>query len=100
MTSSINRPDGPQRAAESADHSGGYSALKAVGISDGYHQLAHSDDFESPSAAGMRWSPVNANHRQVGVRIFSDQARFQAAAVGKRHAELAGAMNHVAVLSK
>jgi hypothetical protein len=86
-----------QRAAESADHSGGYGALKAVGITDGYHQLSHPDQFRISQGSRHEMIAIDANHRQIRVRIFPDQARFEAPSIGKRHAELAGPMHHVAV---
>src|SRR5262249_40492380 len=77
-----------QRAAESADHSGGYGALKAVGITDGYHQLSHPDRFRISQGSRHEMIAIDANHRQIRVRIFPDQARFEAPSIRKRHAQL------------
>ena len=54
-------------------------------------------DFESPRSGWHEMVAVDTNHRQIGVRIFSDQARFEVASVRKRNSELAGPMHDVAV---
>ena len=65
-----------ERAAERADDAGGHRALEAERVADGDRELARrAAPAESPRRAAGRVGRVDAQDREVGVRVVADHAR-------------------------
>ena len=91
-----------QRAAESADHSGGHGGLKAVRIADRYDELADAELLRiaerGGDEAGFGGADfVDADDGEVAGGVVADGAGREAASVGEGDLDAAGVVNDVAV---
>ena len=88
---------GLQRAAKGADDAGGDGRLEAVRVADGDGDLAGPDGLRVAQTRRAEVGRIQADDRQVGVRVVADERGADAAAVAERHVDLAGAVHDVAV---
>ncbi len=95
----VHQPAGirAQRPAQRAHHARRHGVLKAVRIADGDGELADAQALRFAQFRRGQVRRVNAQHRQVRVRVFAHQMRVRPAAVVQRHFNLARAVHHVAV---
>src|SRR5258708_4583536 len=95
----VDKPAGlrAQGSSEGADDSGGQSVLKAVGVADGDDQLSHADFMRVAQAHGLEDGCVNAQQREIGVGVFTDQRGGEVASVEQKHSNGVGLVYHMAV---
>jgi hypothetical protein len=71
--------------------------LESVGISNSHHQLPDADGVGVAETGRHQMRRVNAHHRDIGIRVVTDQISRLTAAIRQRHDELGGAMHDMAV---
>ena len=86
-----------ERPAQRAHHARRHRVLEAVGIADGDGELAHAQLVGIPEAHRLQVRRVNADDRQVRVRVRADEMRIGPATVGERDFNPLRAMHDVAV---
>src|SRR5208283_13801 len=95
----LNQPAGvgPERSAESADHSRGYGRLKSVWIANRNRDLARPQMLRISEGHGLQSGNIHANHSQIGCGIVADDMSGSPSGVGESHLDPRRVVHYMAV---
>src|SRR6185369_7048981 len=86
-----------QGATECANNSRCDRILKTVGVADCDHQLTDTNQMRVTKTGRNQVRRVDADHREVGIRIVTDELCLESPSIHESHIDLACAMDDVAI---